>query len=47
MGEADVTGDVVLFTGGVVVGAFLAGIVFGGQYLGLVLAAGYRRRGDE
>jgi hypothetical protein len=41
------TADLVLFVTGVVVGAFLAGVVFGGQYLGFVLAAGYRRRGDE
>jgi hypothetical protein len=38
------TGDVVLFTFGVVLGAVLAGIVFGGAYAGFVLKArGYRR----
>jgi hypothetical protein len=41
------TADLVVFVVGAVVGAFFAGVVFGGQYVGLVVAASRRRSGDQ
>ena len=40
-------GTIVLFTFGVVVGALLAGVAFGGAYVGFVLRAGRRRDPDR